>query len=104
MRIFQAWTPPGAGQRQNRSTLHLAGLEADPGVAHVRRADQVVQRHPVGLASGSSSSRVGRRCPFSSRDSVLLEMPVRSDSSIRVIAAVGADLPQPRTRPGPGLR
>src|SRR5919199_6185763 len=35
-------------------------------------------------ASGSSSSSVGRRCPDSSRDSVLTEVPVSSDSCVRV--------------------
>ena len=35
-------------------------------------------------ARGSSSSRVGLRPPDSSRDSVLTEMPVRSDSAARV--------------------
>src|SRR3954447_21535844 len=36
-------------------------------------------------ASGSSSSRVGRRCPDSSRDSVLTEIPVPADSWARVV-------------------
>src|SRR5918911_567105 len=35
-------------------------------------------------ASGSSSSSVGRRCPDSSLDSVLTEVPVSSDSCVRV--------------------
>ena len=36
-------------------------------------------------ASGSSSSRLGRRCPVSSRDRVLLEMPVEAATPVNVI-------------------
>src|SRR3954469_2923201 len=41
---------------------------------------------PNVLASGSSSSSVGRRAPDSRRDSVLTEMPVAADSSGSVIS------------------
>ena len=37
-------------------------------------------------ASGRSSSRFGRRCPDSSRESVLTEMPVAADRSARVMS------------------
>src|SRR6185437_15457529 len=41
---------------------------------------------PCARASGSSSSRVGRRSPDSSRDRVLTEMPVVPDRSARVVS------------------
>ncbi len=47
-------------------------------------------------AIGSSSSRLGLRCPDSSRDSVLFEIPVASDSSVSVTPALVADPAQSR--------
>src|SRR5215208_1665861 len=43
---------------------------------------------PCALASGSSSSRVGRRSPDSSRDRVLTEMPVEAERSASVVSRV----------------
>ena len=50
-------------------------------------------------ASGSSSSRLGLRWPVSSRDSVLLEIPVAAASSVRVTPRCGAQPLQARRRP-----
>ncbi len=52
-----------ACQRQNRSPLHPSGLEADPGITDVRSADQVVQRHPVGLSEWEEQLEGGSPLP-----------------------------------------
>ena len=50
MTIFHACMPSGcSGQRDDGPALDLAGLEPDARVAHLGRADEVVERHPVGL-------------------------------------------------------
>ena len=46
-------------------------------------------------ASGSSSSRLGLRCPVSSRDSVLFDIPASAAASVKGEAALLAHPPQP---------
>ena len=68
----------GPGQRQHGAAVDAARLQPDARVADLRGTDEVVDRHPVGLRQRQQQLQAGRRCPFSSRDSVLFEMPVRS--------------------------
>jgi hypothetical protein len=81
---------PGRGSRREDQLVGLqragiAGRGDGPGgrrwAGHprARRAGSGCAR-----ARGSSSSRLARRCPDSSRDKVLTEMPVASDRSARV--------------------
>ena len=104
MTTFQACSPPGC--RVSGTTmrpLRLPRREPDAGVADLRCADQLVQRHLVAWAIGSSSSRLGLRWPVSSRDRVLFEIPVAAASSVRVTPR-RARTPRGAGRPRPGRR
>jgi len=73
------------GERKNQATVPCARLEPDARVANLRGADQLVERNLVRAASGSSSSRLGFRCPPSRRESVLFEIPVCAATLVSVM-------------------
>ena len=84
MTIFHAWTPPG---RVNGTTVRpftRRGLRRTRGSPTSGAPIKSSNGTRYTCASGSSSSKVGRRWPFSSRDRVLFEIPVRSDTSVNV--------------------
>ena len=72
------------GQREHETSVAALRLEADARVADLGPADELVERDLMRSASSSSSSRLGLRCPVSSRESVLFEMPVSAASAVKV--------------------
>ena len=77
MTIFQACTPPGcrvSGRTVRPLTRRgFSRIRGSPTSGAPTRSSSGTR---YAWASGSSSSRLGRRWPVSSRDSVLFEMPV----------------------------
>ena len=95
--IFHAWTPPGC--RVSGSTvrpLRLLAFRRTRGSPTSGAPTRSSNGTRYANASGSSSSRLARRCPVSSRDRVLLEMPVVSDRAVKVMPRWRAQLLQSR--------
>src|SRR3954471_18722139 len=87
-------------ERIDEPAVARPGSEPDPRIADPGCPDELVERQVMASANGSSSSRLGLRCPLSNRDSVLFEIPSRwpGPSASRHVAhavAAGGDRPQP---------
>ena len=97
MTIFHACTPPGRVSGSTVRPLTRRGLSRMRGSPTSGAPTRSSSGTRYACASGSSSSRLGRRCPFSSRDRVLFEMPVRAATSVNVSPRARA----PRRSRGP---
>ena len=73
-----------ACQRHDHAAVADARLGQDARVADLRSPTSASSGTRCACAIGSSSSRLGLRCPVSSRDSVLLEIPVFAARSVSV--------------------
>ena len=82
-------------QREDGAALHPLRLEPDPGVADVRCADQVVQRHPVGLREWQQQLEAGASLPvLQPRERGLGDAGAFGELH-EGDRPLGADLPQP---------
>jgi len=71
------------GQRDHRPALDPTRLEPQSWITLLGRRNKVIQRHPIGMGE-SEQQLQGRRCPVSSRDNVLFEIPVEAETPVRV--------------------